>query len=128
MIEKLQLLVVPARPHYLAEEVFAAMNAVEPGAAGEFGDNGGDPDGYGPFLAPVDVFTAAAVDAALAAGATVEEGYAVYPYRPGPDTLDDVCAATGRLYPEFCGYGSAEVAYTLDGDVARALEDTATEG
>ena len=84
MVEKVALLVVPTA------EVLSALGD----ASAYFGDNGGEPDGFGPYLARADWFTAEELASALEAGAEVRVGYQFY-YEPAMKLVADI---------PFCGY------------------------
>lgn len=103
-MKRVELLVVPTQ---CAEIVFEALGD----SAGIFGDNGGDPDGVGPFLAPVNEFTSDELTAACKAGARIDRGWEVE-YDGGNPDLDG----------NWCGYIIKDVAYTLSERVAKALE------
>jgi hypothetical protein len=87
MVEKVALLVVPTAAK---DEVFYALGD----ASAYFSDNGGEPDGFGPYLARADWFTAQELAGALEAGAQVRIGYQFY-YEPAMEPVADI---------PFCGY------------------------
>ncbi len=80
-----------------------------------FADNGGDPDGPD-WLQDVRRFSEREIEAALAAGAKVENGYEAS-YAPGQPN-------TAYRQP-WCGYGSLATAYTTSYYAARAMERAA---
>jgi len=105
-LEQVNLLVVQRS---VGRAVFHALNqaaGAEDVGAAAFDDDGGDPDGAGPYLADVGEFTEGEIAAAKAAGATVGRGYKfAYPN-----------SVSGDL--EFRGYPCSGRAFALDRDVA----------
>ncbi len=94
----------------ISDAVFTALGEY----AGYFGDNGGQPDGSGPYQRPVRFFEKAEIDAAKAAGAQVVEGYEV-DYTTGKDS-DPFYGA------EYCGYQTDNVAYTTSRVTALSIQ------
>lgn len=84
----------------------AVFDAMPRDMAGYFGDNGGEPDGSGPYARPVSFFGQDEVSAAVAAGAAVQDGYEV-DYVTGRDS-DPFYGAN------YCGYQTDNRAYTTD--------------
>lgn len=93
-----------------ADDVFFALGEW----AGYFGDNGGQPDGTGPYQRPVRFFGKNELAAAVAAGAQVVDGYEV-DYITGRDS-DPFYGAT------YCGYQTDNVAYTTDKATAMRIQ------
>jgi len=100
-VKKVKLLVV-----HVAEKakVFEALGE----AAAYFGDNNDEPDGYGPYLAPVDWFTPDELKCATEAGAQIGEGWQ-FPYEQEMKEYADV---------PFCGYSAGywcvDTAFSLE--------------
>lgn len=100
-VKKVKLLVINVN---VKREVFEALGD----AASYLGDNGGDPDGWGPYLAPVEWFTPDELTRALDAGAQIGEGWQ-FPYEQEMEEYADV---------PFCGYSAGywcvDTAFSLE--------------
>ena len=106
-IKEVELLVVSDT------SIFDVMNEAEEYGAHVFDDNGGDPDGPGPYLCETDELESGTVKAAVEAGARVIQGYKL-PYLSSYDEARD----SGI---EFSGYSSRSYAYTTSSDNAQKL-------
>jgi hypothetical protein len=110
-IHPVQLLQMPTR---------ASLEALDE-TAGQFADNGDDPDGDA-WLAPISAFSAAELIIARNAGGSVVDGYAFwYPrsavfnprlrgFMPGEVKVNG-----------WCGYNALNIGYALSRDVAEAV-------
>ena len=115
-LEQVNLLVVRRS---VSHAVFHALNqaaGAQDAGASAFDDDGGDPDGVGPYMADVGEFTQAEIEAAQAAGATVERGYKfAYSNSVGSEL-------------EFRGYPCSGKAFALDRDVALQIKRMSERG
>lgn len=109
-VQEVDLLVVDTA---ISDEVFYAMNQADDFSAGVFGDNGGDPDGAGPYLAEASDIERTAIQAAIVAGASLQMGYKFeYGYNHE--------AAQNSGLP-FSGYQANRVAYALSKETAQKV-------
>lgn len=96
-------------------EVFSRLEEVCPAhLLPPLGDNGGEPDGIGPYIRALGDFIEECYPVLRQAEreglVKIVDGYAISPYRK------QVFAAL-----EFCGYSSEEIAFTANKDVAHAI-------